>query len=269
MKHAYLVIAHNEFGILQMLVSALDSRDNDFYIHYDKKVKNLPSIVSQFSSVHILSERIDVRWGSVSQIKTELLLLEYAETHGTYDYYHIISGVHLPLKPLSEIDSFFESVNGKNVLCDLCKAPEYEETLKMRRYNLFLRNYASKRQFLSRVSQFLWKSFIAVQRILGIESNKGCIFYKASNWLSLTDEAVKFLLSEKQSILKKYKYSFCGDEFFVPTELMDSPLKDTVYNYPEYLKYNMLRANAEVFPLSKLGEFQNSGYLFARKFSSQ
>lgn len=36
--HAYLIIAHNEFEVLQKLVGALDDPRNDIYIHFDKKV---------------------------------------------------------------------------------------------------------------------------------------------------------------------------------------------------------------------------------------
>ena len=39
MRHAYLIIAHNEPEILQMLISALDDARNDIYVHIDKKSK--------------------------------------------------------------------------------------------------------------------------------------------------------------------------------------------------------------------------------------
>ena len=39
-KHAYLIIAHNNFEILEKTLKILDDEKNDFYIHVDKKVKN-------------------------------------------------------------------------------------------------------------------------------------------------------------------------------------------------------------------------------------
>ena len=78
MRHAFLIIAHNEFKILQRLVSMLDSEGNDIYIHFDKKVKQVPSIHTEKSAVFFPQERIDVRWGNVSQIKTELVLFKAA-----------------------------------------------------------------------------------------------------------------------------------------------------------------------------------------------
>ena len=39
-KHAYLIMAHNNFGILEKLLMLLDDQRNDIYIHIDKKVKD-------------------------------------------------------------------------------------------------------------------------------------------------------------------------------------------------------------------------------------
>lgn len=40
MKYAYLIMAHNEFYVLEKLIKLLDDNDSDIYIHIDKKVKN-------------------------------------------------------------------------------------------------------------------------------------------------------------------------------------------------------------------------------------
>lgn len=39
MKHAFLIMAHNEPYILKILVSHLSSCGDDVYVHVDKKVK--------------------------------------------------------------------------------------------------------------------------------------------------------------------------------------------------------------------------------------
>ena len=39
-KHTYLIIAHNNFYILEKLLLLLDDERNDIYIHIDKKVNN-------------------------------------------------------------------------------------------------------------------------------------------------------------------------------------------------------------------------------------
>lgn len=269
MTHAWLIIAHNEWGILQRLVSELDAPECDFYVHIDKKVKDLPLLKVEKGRLIMLENRLDVRWGSVSQIECELTLFEAAAANGPYDFYHIISGVTLPLKPFEELDAWFAGHSGKNIFFGLCQSASYQETLKVRRYSFFLRGFMSRSTFRRKVSQFLWKGAIAIQRSLHIEANRGKTFYKAANWVSLTEDAVRYILSHKKRILKSYRYSFCGDEFFVPSELMSSPLKERVLSYEQYLLQKMGRATTEAFPLEEYESMKASGYLFARKFTEK
>ena len=61
MRHAYLILAHNNFKQLSKLVSLLDDRDNDIFIHIDKKsnilLENLSmSFNLKFSKVHIYNK---------------------------------------------------------------------------------------------------------------------------------------------------------------------------------------------------------------------
>ena len=71
MKHAYLIIAHHEFEVLEKLIQSLDDARNDIYIHFDRKLKSLPTFIIRHADLYILEERIDIRWGHVSQIKAE------------------------------------------------------------------------------------------------------------------------------------------------------------------------------------------------------
>lgn len=267
MKHAWLIISHNEFAILQRLVSALDDDWSDIFIHFDKKVSHLPAIRTRSSRLIILDNRVDVRWGSISQIKCEMALFEAAAKMGPYDYYHIISGTTLPLKPIKEIDAFFKEIAGKSVLTGLCQDVPYQEMLKVRRYNFFVKHYAERRSGVRAISQFFWKSAIAVQRVLGIETNRDKTFYKASNWLSLTEEAVQYIVGQKQAILKTYRWSFCGDEYFVPSELKMSSLKDKIFNSAHYLYREIVRSTATTYRLNDYSALTTTGYLFARKFT--
>lgn len=78
MKHAYLILAHNEYPILERLIKAIDDPRNDIYIHFDRKVKDLPKLETVYSDLCIVENRIDVRWGDVSVIEAEYLLFEEA-----------------------------------------------------------------------------------------------------------------------------------------------------------------------------------------------
>lgn len=125
-KHAYLIMAHNEFDILEKQLRLLDDYRNDIYIHIDKKVKqfnfNYYKNIVKNSNVYY-TERIDVRWGDFSQIKCELILLKKA-IQKEYMYYHLISGVDMPLKTQDEIHDFFKDNNGLEFI-HFCTEEQY------------------------------------------------------------------------------------------------------------------------------------------------
>ena len=80
---------------------------------------------------------------------------------------------------------------------------------------------------------------------------------------------MKYILSRKEEIQRVYRYTLCGDEFFVPSELMSSPLKDRIVSHETYLLQEMGRATTGAFPLDALEGMKASAYLFARKFTSR
>lgn len=81
-RHAYLIIAHTNWKQLQKLVSLLDDKRNDIYVHIDKKsdISEL-RLTARFSKL-VFVERLDVRWGDVSQIKAEMALFSAAVSGG-------------------------------------------------------------------------------------------------------------------------------------------------------------------------------------------
>ena len=65
MKHAYLILVHNDFEILGQLIRAIDDERNDIYIHFDRKVAHCPDCRTLHAGLMVLTERIDVRWGNI------------------------------------------------------------------------------------------------------------------------------------------------------------------------------------------------------------
>lgn len=268
MKHAYLIIAHNEFEVLKRLISALDHEANDIYVHIDAKVKAFPQLYCTKSRLYMLTKRVDVRWGDVSQLHSEYALWEEAYAHGSYAYYHLVSGTHLPLKSQQEIRGYFDSVKGSSVLSPMY-TNEYEIDLKIRQYNLFTHTFNSTNNVVKAFSQFFWRVSRRMQKILGIKRYKRQTFCKASNWVSLTQEAVEYMLSKKNDILKKYRYTWCGDEFFVPSELSQSYLRDKIVYVDNILRTDFAGSTPRVYAAADYDMLVSSDCLFARKFSDR
>ena len=275
MKHAYLIMAHDQFYALKELVSVLDDPRNDIFIHFDKKVKNIPedALLSRKKGNGKLvvlgpKKRINVIWGDVSQIKAEYALLrcayEFGEKWGKYDYYHIISGTHFPLKSNDELHRWFDSCNGA---CVLRPVPLEEEEIQMRfgLYHFFMKHLISKNKFVNKAYHLGWRAMLSIQKRLGIKRDTSFIKGKASQWCSLNEEAVSLLLKNEKIALKQFRRSFCCDEFFVRSLIEDSGIPiiyddricyvDFVWTTPKYFTE---------------GDFQmlmETGALFFRKMS--
>lgn len=268
--HAYLIIAHNEFEVLTKLIGLLDDNRNDIYVHIDKKVKKVPALTCEKAGLYVLegSDRIDVRWGSVSQIQAELKLLEVASKNREYQYYHIISGVHLPLKSQDEIHDFFDKCDGSEIL-QLMPTGTEEINFKLRLYHLFVNNYMSPNKLIRKIDKFFWRATLAFEKLFGIYRKNAYLYAKSSNWCSITNNAVKLLLENKKAIIKEFGNTFCSDEFFIASVLERSNGRFIIKNCNELLFVKFNRGNPITFSNNDYDQLVNSHYLFARKFSSK
>ena len=81
MKHAYLIMAHNNLKQLLLLLHLLDYRNNDIFLHVDTKTKDfdLDRISRSVSCAKIsVFQRYDVKWADMSQTECQMFLLTKA-----------------------------------------------------------------------------------------------------------------------------------------------------------------------------------------------
>lgn len=226
MKHAYLILAHNEFGLLQTLVSCLDDPRNDIFIHIDKKVKEMPKLKAAKAGLTILDNRIDIRWGDYSMVEAEYALLETAVARGPYAYYHLLSGVDLPLKSQDDIHRFFEEHKGKEFVGYTLTEMTPELSKRMQYWHLFPRHFSRKRNGYSLVRGI----FLRLQMTLGIKRNKDVDFKKGSQWVSITQELVQYVVSQKEWAAHTFTHTFVPDECLMQTLAWTSPFREQLNN---------------------------------------
>lgn len=270
MKHAYLIIAHNDFYILEKLLLLIDDELNDIYIHIDKKVKNFDfdyyKKIIKKSNIYF-TKRIDVRWGSFSQIECELLLLKEA-TKNKYSYYHLLSGVDLLLKPSKEIYDFFEKNKGSEFVA--LTSFNCEERIKY--YYYFMKNFRN-----NKISRILQRCTLKIQKLLKVNRLKHIDFTlkKGANWFSITNELAQYVLSQEEFINKYFKKSRCADEMFLQTIVHNSEFKNKVYTKNNGEHQNIMRSidwtrgEPYTYKINDFNELINSGMFFARKFSTE
>lgn len=292
-KHAYLIIADNKFEQLGFLLTLLDDSRNDIYLLIDKKT---PLTQQDKQKLHACVEKttllilhdIKITWGTYSQIAAEMELFETASKHNKYGYYHLISGQDLPLRNQDYIHNFFDQHPDMIFLTIPCqeiyqkvKIPErvlYEHYF-IRFYGRSCLNKCAKKFF-----RILERINFEVQKITGVTKRRRAslppIKY-ASNWVSLNDAAVRYLVCQKDFIYRTFRHAFLCDELFVPTVLLNNEkFKDTVYHpepvhdRPDELQGNLRYINWwDGSPYTwtsddwdKVEYGRNLGHLFSRKF---
>lgn len=269
-KHAYLIIAHNEFEVLKALLQLLDYEKNDIYLHIDRKVddfdERLYTSYVKKSHVYILKNRISVTWGDYSQIECELRLLE-AAVPKNYSYYHLLSGVDLPIKPQNVIYDFFESSQMQFVHFD----SEILNEFFLKRVNKYwLIKGRNKSFFQKAINRVLLTLQFPINRV----KKSGLNYQKGANWFSITNGFAQYLVLNRAVIEKTFKYTLCGDEMFLQTLIMCSPYKDEIYLKKTSDDYHSIqreidwkRGNPYVFQKEDFEYLNSSELMFARKFS--
>jgi len=270
MKHAYLILAHNEFGMLQRLVSEIDDPRNDIFIHIDKKVEDLPEITTESSTITFVSNRIDVRWGDLSVVEAEYSLFEEAVEQGPYSYYHLLSGVDRTLKNQDYIHDFFDKNPGKEFIGFTFTEITPEVRRKAMRWHLFPKEFRET----SFIKKALRAGFLRIQEVFGYTRNRNIAFTKGSQWVSITDEMAKLFLDSKDWVMKTFTHTFCSDEMVMQTLCWNSPLKEKIWCSNDDAKGCMRAISWKDGVMTNWSEddyllLKESDFLFARKFTSE
>lgn len=283
-KHAYLIIAHNNWRQVSLLLSTLDDERNDIYLHIDKKCKNVPidSLRESVkkSTLHVY-KKFKIYWGHFSQVECELYLFEKA-SRNKYFRYHLISGADLPIKSQDYIHDFFEkNADYEFVHYDTDERLKNDHEIGRRtKYYHFLQKYRRrfKVKVINETFTFLERVSLVIQIIFHVnrlKNSKLKIRY-GSNWVSITDDLVCFILKNKDLIYKMFKYTNCSDELFIQTLLYNSKYKNQLYDkkFDDSIEANKRlidwnrgnNGNPYVWKISDKELIDKSECLFARKF---
>lgn len=210
-KHAYLIMAHNNFYVLEKLLSLLDDERNDIFLHIDKKVKAFDfdrfAGFCKKAKVIYPSKRISGGWGHHSLVQAEMVLFTAASRRGPYRYYHLLSGADLPLKSQDEIHGFFADKTKDYMDCDNTGHPDDERRISTYRY-VFGRD-TDRQRLYSEYADIL-------QRKLKVNRLKRLKYpvRKGAQWVSLTDASVRLLVRKKRMIRRFVRFSWCSDEVY-------------------------------------------------------
>ena len=271
-KHAYLIMAHAQPELLKMLLHALDDERNDIYLHLDKKSDigkdDLKTAVAR--SGLFFAESMNVTWAGESLIICEMNLFKMANATG-YEYYHLISGADFPLRSQDEIHGFFEENAGYEFM-DFWKRDEKEYLYRIR-YKYPLQEKIGRytndpRTLFYRVCSklnVLYQKLTGVDRVRGYGREILC----GSQWVSVTDAFVKYLLSNEEEIREFFFQGVAADELYKQTICRNSEFYEKVYPGGSMRLIDWERGDPYTWTENDIDEITRSDAMFIRKVTQK
>ena len=199
-------------------------------------------------------------------------MLKTAIKNKDYQYYHLISGIDLPIKTSDELVNYFnnnyptEFIGFKNF--------NYIEPYLINRVKYF---HFITNNFKNNYNE--WNEhnkYIELQKNLEINrlNHKNMIIRKGANWFSITDNLAKYVISMEETIEDIFSYGLCADELFLQSIVYNSQFLNNVCT-----KYNNEHENCKrlidwdrgqpyTFTKDDYNLLMSSNAMFARKFST-
>jgi len=276
LRHAYLITAHNKKAQLINLLNLLDDPSNDIYIHIDKKAQGFDEEELRAAAPNsrvFFAPRQDARWGSEVFIDAivSLICLASEEEHA---FYHLLSGVDLPLKSQREIHAYFSAHMGEEFIS-------------------FERETAKPTLIEGRIARWHWRQpvnpllkklhrrlaplSVSLQKMLGVNRIKDVpvVFQKGGVWFSITHALARYVAEQMPLYRAYYRHSSCADEIWLQTLVANSPFMekraymgwdDEMAATMRYVDWTRGGASPRTLTSADYDMLMNSGMLFARKF---
>lgn len=281
MKHAFLIMAHENWELLTKLVKRLDNSSNYIIIHIDAKAKisdwHYKELYDACKHAQIrFIKRQKIFWGGYSIINCEIELFKEA-LNTPCEYFHLLSGNDYIIKSDEYFYGFFEKNRGKQFVEIKDQKFSNDSIYRYKIWHPFQDGVGRKKSVLLFIEKLLVnfeKPLVFIDRTKKFEGN---LYWGGSQWCSITKDFARYLISQEKQIEKLFKYSYCCDEFFLQTIIMNSEYKDALYN-EELLDFSDIASNLRLidwergrpytYDIDDLELLTNTTKLFGRKINN-
>lgn len=284
MRLALIVLAHHRPAQLALLLRALRHPQTRVYLHVDRRTRLAP--FQEELSRHGISDvdllpRHASHWGGIGAVDATLDGLRQGLRDGC-DYFALLSGQDLPLRPIEDIVGYFEERRDESYVQHFPLAESgwayegrirtefYSYDLLGRRETCFPRGeeppLTFKGKALNRVLQ-LWTARKPPRRFPSYLRPFG-----GSNWLNLNADAARFVerFTEQHPEYREYhRYTLSADEIFFHSILLGTPFSETHTIVDDPLRFMIWppdSSHPNVLGAADVPAALASGLPFGRKF---
>ena len=271
MTQAVLITAYKN---VEQVIQIIDYFDNrfEFYVHFDKRSSlDLSPIQNIVGKKIFLFDTYPVYWGGFNHLKAILLLSREALKNKKNVFFHLITGEDFPCKPLPY---FFENIDCTKDYINIFSMPYpvWPGNGGMDR----LEYYNFYDVFNAKKNDKVIHGLLRLQKLFGIKRSYSAEFpklYGGSTYWSLSRNTLQYVLEYTESnkaFFNRMQYTFCPEEYYIQTIIMDSPFASNVINDNlRYIDWTSGRGGKPAFlDESDFSRITSSNKLFARKFDT-
>jgi hypothetical protein len=287
LKLACIVLAHHRPDQLGLLLSALRHPRANVYLHVDRRAPLAPfaraaSDAGVGDVVPLARHACD--WGSAQLVDAELEGLIRGVEDGC-DYFFLLSGQDLPLRPVGEIVSFAEEAGSRSYLEHFPlptprwrfegrdRTDFYTYTVRGRRETCVPRGEDTS--FFNRKGLFL-NEMLRLRGILKPRRRFPTYVRPVggSQWWNLSRTAVDYILGfldDHPDYRRYHEHTLAPDELFFQSILMGTDFVDrheVVNDALRFMRWPKDESHPRVLGLEDLPAMLDSGKLFGRKFDA-
>lgn len=270
MNLGYLILAHESFSDLKLMLDTLSFYNNDYiFLHHDKKSKynrEISVCVEKYHNLRLI-ESIDVEWGEASIVYATLAGIELALTKDI-DYLILLSGSCMPITTREALVKHLEIINTDCIEChDPIKGRWVKDGLEKERWEHF--NF-----FNWRKDPIFFSVTHKIQSKLRIKRKfpGGTTPVLGSQWWCLKKDTLNKIVSFKNEYAaeKFIKKSWIPDEFFIQSIVNSTERNIINNNILMHYRFNDVGI-PKVFTSADLNELMDiSGEkFFARKIDKK
>ena len=274
-KQAILITAYKNYHHLDELITFFD-QNFEIYIHIDKKSKISEQELSKLraiNNVRLISQKYRVKWGGFNHLKSILYLVEQALKNSENQYFHLITGHDFPKKKIDDFLNYFNK-NNKEEYLNYYYFPNdgWFDNGGLDRIEYF--NFYDILNAKKPKQNGLIRRLIKFQKIIGFKrkiSSKIPKFYVGSTYRSLSRSCINHVLDftkQNKYVLNRFKYTFCAEEFYFQTIIMNSKFsKNVINNNLRYIDWQARNGNKPaILDDTDYEKLTKSESFFARKF---
>ena len=266
MRVAYIILAHADALALHRLISVIDPKKRDIFVHIDRKAQDTGFFdLAKNKNVKKIEKIFDIYWGHFSLLEATMYMLQSAMDVHYFDYFHVISGADYPIRPLDDFEAFLERGDRKSYVHVVSDLPDPE--CEKRIYSPYL---IQNRDRLSVIFQKILFGAARSSALFRRRPPPGLVFKRGADWFTFPHHVVAWLLDQwlENATRTYFQRVFIPGELFFPTMVLNSPYSEEHAGDPiRYTKWTE-RPSPEILVEKDLHKMIASSAFFARKVSS-